>query len=59
MQVREPHEYEAGSIPSALLIPLGELPEALGMDDSDFEQTYGAAKPGKGHPNLVVYCRCD
>jgi adenylyltransferase/sulfurtransferase len=37
IDVREPHEYQIGSIPTAKLIPLGQLPQHLDELDRDIE----------------------
>jgi molybdopterin/thiamine biosynthesis adenylyltransferase/rhodanese-related sulfurtransferase/molybdopterin converting factor small subunit len=37
IDVREPHEYQICSIPTAKLIPLGQLPQRLGELDRDIE----------------------
>ena len=37
VDVREPHEYKIASIPSAKLIPLGDVPKRLGELDRDGE----------------------
>ena len=37
IDVREPHEYQICSIPSARLIPLGQLPQRLDELDRDIE----------------------
>jgi len=43
LDVREPYEFEIGSIPGATLIPLGQLPGRLNEVD--------------GSREIVVYCR--
>jgi adenylyltransferase/sulfurtransferase len=37
IDVREPHEYQICSIPTAKLIPLGQLPQRLDELDRDIE----------------------
>jgi len=37
IDVREPHEYQICSIPTAQLIPLGQLPQRLDELDRDIE----------------------
>ena len=41
IDVRQPEEWAHGTIPSAKLIPLGQVHEAFEMDGEDFEDEYG------------------
>jgi len=56
IDVRQPEEWAHGTIPSAKLIPLGQVHEALEMDGEDFEDEYGWAKPA-GDSLVVFYCK--
>lgn len=58
VDVREPDEYEAGHVPSAINIPLGSVAEAFDMDGEDFAERFGVEKGDyASNPGLVVYCR--
>lgn len=54
--VREPAEYEAGFIPTAVNIPVGSAPDALFMPAHEFEDKFGFEKP-KADQELVFYCK--
>lgn len=57
IDVREPHEFEAGAIPKAINLPLSQLQESLTqLSASDFSKKYGTEKPGK-NDRVVFYCR--
>lgn len=45
IDVREPDEYAAGTIPGAILIPLGQLEDSNQLDQIDY------------HSPIVVICR--
>ena len=47
IDVREPHEWQAGYIPRAIHIPRGKLPSRI-----------ASAVPNKS-ANIVIYCRTD
>nr|ALS04300.1 endoplasmic reticulum protein [Acartia pacifica] len=55
LDVRNPDEFAAGHIPSAVNVPLGELQEALGLAADKFQEKYKAALPGK---EAAVICHC-
>nr|CAH8867940.1 unnamed protein product [Trichobilharzia regenti] len=58
IDVREPDELiEAGRIPNAVNIPLGEIEEAFQMDKEAFREKYKFEKPDKWEKNLVFSCR--
>ncbi|RXN13708.1 thiosulfate sulfurtransferase rhodanese-like domain-containing 1 [Labeo rohita] len=52
--VHEPDELEAGFIPGATNIPLGDLEQALMLNPDQFREHYGIPKPGL---DFVLYCR--
>jgi rhodanese-related sulfurtransferase len=56
IDVREPHEYAAGFIPTALNIPITSQPDALFLSNEDFEDRFGFAKPLLDQ-EVVFYCR--
>lgn len=56
IDVREPEEFGAGAIPTAINLPLTSAPEALSMPANEFEDRFGFAKP-EADKELVFYCR--
>lgn len=56
IDVREPHEYEAGNIPTSRNLPLSNLERVLALKDAEFEQTTGFKKPKKDE-ELIFYCK--
>lgn len=56
IDVREPKETVNGSIPSAKLIPLGDVASALTLPAADFKNIFGFDQPGKDDP-IVFYCQ--
>ncbi|XP_056100276.1 thiosulfate:glutathione sulfurtransferase-like [Rhinichthys klamathensis goyatoka] len=56
VDVREPHELEAGFIPGATNIPLGEVEQALRLSPDQFRELYGVTKPHKEDSDFVLYC---
>jgi len=54
--VREPNEYEAGFIPGAINIPVKSQPDAMFLDEAEFEDRFGFSKPSMDQ-ELVFYCR--
>eukprot|EP00911_Craspedida_sp_UC1_P002912 UC1_evm1s2126 len=58
VDVREPHEFAAGAIPTAINIPLGLVSEAFALDADDFAEAFNVNKmPTPDTPGLVLYCR--
>uniref|UniRef100_A0A8C1REP8 Rhodanese domain-containing protein n=1 Tax=Cyprinus carpio TaxID=7962 RepID=A0A8C1REP8_CYPCA len=55
--VREPDELEAGFIPGASNIPLGDVEQALRLNPDQFRERYGVPKPGLEDSDLVLYCQ--
>jgi rhodanese-related sulfurtransferase len=45
-----------GAIPSAVNLPLSELPGALNLPSDTFQSKYGYAKPRKDQ-QITFYCR--
>ncbi|GAB7359188.1 hypothetical protein MBLNU230_g5255t1 [Neophaeotheca triangularis] len=56
IDVREPHEFSAGHIPTAINVPIKSQPEALFLPEEEFEDRFGFAKPGKD-VEVVFYCK--
>ncbi|EPY51547.1 protein phosphatase Fmp31 [Schizosaccharomyces cryophilus OY26] len=56
IDVREPSEYEAGSINTAVNLPVSKLEDALKLGEKEFMDTYGFHKPSI-KDSVVVYCR--
>jgi len=56
VDVREPHEYEAGFIPTAINIPITSNPDALLLPAEEFEDRFGFAKPDV-NKEVVFYCK--
>lgn len=54
--MREPHEYAAGFIPTAINIPISSQPDALFLSADEFQDRFGYTKPPP-HKELVFYCR--
>ncbi|KAJ3136317.1 hypothetical protein HDU90_003369 [Geranomyces variabilis] len=72
LDVRNPSETDLGVIPTAVVVPLGEIATAFALPAAEFEAKYGFAKPktpaknssgGNAQPDgakagqIVVYCR--
>ncbi|KAI2665054.1 Thiosulfate:glutathione sulfurtransferase [Labeo rohita] len=55
--VREPNELEAGFIPGATNIPLGDVEQAFRLNPDQFRERYGVPKPGLEDSDFVLYCR--
>ncbi|RXN38042.1 thiosulfate sulfurtransferase rhodanese-like domain-containing 1 [Labeo rohita] len=55
--VREPNELEAGFIPGATNIPLGDVEQALRLNPDQFRERYGVPKPGLEDSDFVLYCQ--
>jgi rhodanese-related sulfurtransferase len=56
IDVREPVEYQAGFIPTAINIPITSQPDALFLSPEDFESRFGFPKPAVGK-EIVFYCK--
>ncbi|KAI8941744.1 hypothetical protein NX059_002948 [Plenodomus lindquistii] len=56
IDVREPHEFEANSIPTALNIPVASQPDALLLSEEDFADRFGFAKPPLAK-EVVFFCK--
>jgi len=56
VDVREPAEYAAGFIPSAINIPISSQPEALFLPSDEFEDRFGFTKP-PASKEVVFYCK--
>ncbi len=56
IDVREPAEYEAGYIPTAINIPISSQPDALFLTPEEFEDRFGFMKPPH-QKMLVFYCK--
>ncbi|KAK7163934.1 hypothetical protein R3I94_002603 [Phoxinus phoxinus] len=56
VDVREPDELEAGFIPGASNIPLGEVEPALRLSPDQFRERYGVTKPHREDSDFVLYC---
>ncbi|CAH8635958.1 unnamed protein product [Schistosoma curassoni] len=58
IDVREPDELEeAGKIPFAVNIPLGEVEDAFKLDEKSFLEKYKIHKPNVADKNVVFSCR--
>ncbi|XP_049341432.1 thiosulfate sulfurtransferase/rhodanese-like domain-containing protein 1 [Astyanax mexicanus] len=55
--VREPDEFEDGSISSATNIPLGEVERAFTLTPDQFRELYRVSMPTKSHLNFILYCQ--
>ncbi|KAI9816218.1 MAG: hypothetical protein M1827_001819 [Pycnora praestabilis] len=56
IDVREPHEYKDGFIPSAINIPISSQPDALFLPEDEFEDRFGFMKPPQTK-EVVFYCK--
>lgn len=56
IDVREPHEYAQGFIPTALNLPIQSQPDALFLTNEEFEDRFGFGKPGED-VEVVFYCK--
>lgn len=61
IDVREPTETQHGMIPSAVNVPLSQIPKAFNVNDPspesrDFERIYSFPRPTYDAP-LIFYCR--
>ncbi|KAK1787754.1 hypothetical protein P4O66_016230 [Electrophorus voltai] len=55
--VRNPDEFEEGSIPGATNIPLGDLEKAFRLTPDQFRQHYGVSMPEKSDCNFILHCQ--
>ncbi|KAJ4364640.1 hypothetical protein N0V83_009236 [Neocucurbitaria cava] len=56
IDVREPHEYEANTIPTAINIPVTSQPDALLLSEEEFMDRFGFAKPPT-NKEVVFFCK--
>lgn len=56
IDVREPHEYTAGHIPTALNVPIASQPDGLFLPADEFATRFGFEKP-KHDDEVVFYCK--
>jgi rhodanese-related sulfurtransferase len=56
IDVREPHEYEANTIPTAINIPIASQPDALLLSAEDFQDAFGFVKPPPSK-EIVMFCK--
>ncbi|KAF2502513.1 Rhodanese-like protein, partial [Lophium mytilinum] len=56
IDVREPAEFAAGAIPTALNLPISSQPDALFLPPDEFEDRFGFQKPDIGK-EVVFYCK--
>ena len=56
IDVREPHEYGANSIPTAINLPITSHPDALLLSPAEFQDQFGFAKPPIGK-EMVFFCK--
>lgn len=56
LDVREPHEYAEGFIPTALNLPIQSQPDALFLPADEFQDRFGFVKPPVGK-KIVFYCK--
>lgn len=54
--VREPSEYAAGYIPSAINIPIKSQADAMFLPGDEFEDRFGFSKP-TADQKVVFYCK--
>lgn len=56
IDVREPHEYKDGFIPTALNVPITSHPDAMFLSPEEFQDRFGFAKPPLSK-EVVFYCK--
>jgi 3-mercaptopyruvate sulfurtransferase SseA len=54
--VREPAEFAAGAIPTAINLPVTSSPDALFLEPDEFEDRFGFEMPRKD-AEVVFYCK--
>lgn len=55
LDVREPDEFKAGSIPTSVNVPLSRFAEVIESDENARKQAFGV--PMAKNDPLIVYCR--
>jgi rhodanese-related sulfurtransferase len=55
VDVREPHEYKDGHIPTAVNVPYNSSPGAFALESEEFHEAFGFEKPSVDQ-HLVFYC---
>ncbi|KAF2450948.1 Rhodanese-like protein [Karstenula rhodostoma CBS 690.94] len=56
IDVREPAEFAANSIPTSLNVPITSQPDALLLSEEDFEDRFGFQKPPR-EKMVVFFCK--
>ncbi|KAL0264914.1 hypothetical protein SLS55_000868 [Diplodia seriata] len=56
IDVREPHEFAGGFIPTAHNMPIASVPEGIFLPADEFEDRFGFQKPTAGN-EVVFYCK--
>jgi rhodanese-related sulfurtransferase len=56
IDVREPHEFEKNTIPTAMNIPVTSHPDALLLSEEEFMDEFGFAKPPL-NKEMVFFCK--
>ncbi|KAF2821109.1 Rhodanese-like protein [Ophiobolus disseminans] len=56
IDVREPHEYDANTIPTAINLPISSHPDALLLTEEEFQDQFGFAKPPLTK-EVVFFCK--
>ncbi|KAH8723609.1 Rhodanese-like domain-containing protein [Phaeosphaeriaceae sp. PMI808] len=56
IDVREPHEFSANSIPTAINIPITSHPEALLLTEEEFQDQFGFVKPPL-NKEIILFCK--
>jgi rhodanese-related sulfurtransferase len=56
IDVREPHEYEKNTIPTAINIPITSQPDALLLNEEEFQDRFGFQKPPT-NKEIVLFCK--
>ncbi|KAF1952305.1 Rhodanese-like protein, partial [Byssothecium circinans] len=56
IDVREPSEFSENTIPTSINIPVTSQPDALLLEEEEFEDRFGWAKPPK-KKEVVFFCK--
>jgi rhodanese-related sulfurtransferase len=56
IDVREPHEFEKNTIPTAINIPITSHPDALLLTEEEFQDQFGFTKPPP-NKEMVFFCK--